>query len=635
MSAVRNGGRRRRNGEQRTSRATTGAGILSGTGRPFSKDWPEIDAQPRSNKEIFHAFWGHVAKYKGTLFRAFLAFFSASLMASMLPIATKFVIDYVLPSRDFVLLVVTAMVVLVMHLLRNTINIVGGHLLLYTSLQVVFDVRKRLFQHLQMLHLAFYEREKSGKLVSKLITDAASLQTLIQHALPVISVNFFTVVIAIGFMFTLNTRLALMSLLVMPCYLAVNYFFRMRLYLRSRQVRERNSVVAGNINEVITGIKVVKSFGTQDLENRRFVHMIRENLDYEVDLGAVQIFRSNVLGFIVGSAQAAVILIGGSAVMGETGAMSVGDYVAFLGLMGMLFGPMQEIANLAIQYINARTGLERILNILSIKPKVVDRPGAKPVDHIDGHVQLVDVRFAYETGPEVLHGINIEAKPGEVIALVGPSGSGKSTIVSLLTRFYDVTDGSILIDGQDLRDLQLRSYQQRVGIVLQEPFLFSGTIRDNIRYGSEDASEEYVQEAAVQANALDFIGEMSDGFDTQVGERGQLLSGGQRQRISIARALLKDPDILILDEATSSLDTQSEMLVKEALDRLMAGRTVFVIAHRLSTVQNADKIVVLDKGRVLETGRHEDLVANGGLYSRLYSQTAAMTSAAEASQGAA
>jgi len=348
----------------------------------------------------------------------------------------------------------------------------------------------------------------------------------------------------------------------------------------------------------------------------------------------VQILRSNVLGFIVGSAQAAVILIGGSAVMGQTGAMSVGDYVAFLGLMGMLFGPMQEIANLAIQYINARTGLERILNILSIKPKVVDRPNARQIEHIDGHVKLEDVRFRYETGPEVLHGINIEAMQGEVVALVGPSGSGKSTIVNLLTRFYDVTGGRILIDGNDLRDLQLRSYQQRVGIVLQEPFLFSGTIQDNISYGSEGASEEQVQEAARQANALDFISELPEGFDTQVGERGQLLSGGQRQRVSIARALLKDPDILILDEATSALDTQSEALVKQALDRLMAGRTVFVIAHRLSTIQNADKIVVLEKGNVVEMGRHEELVERGGLYSMLYAQTRALETAAdEADQG--
>jgi ABC-type multidrug transport system fused ATPase/permease subunit len=637
MSAVSEGG----DGGLTTGRAEAGPGRAPGNGgprrglgRPFRNEWPEIDAQPRTNKEIINAFWGHVVKYKAALFRAFLAFFSASLMASMLPMATKFVLDYVLPSRDFVLLAITAMVVLLMHLLRNTINVLGGHLLLYTSLHVVFDVRKRLFQHLQLLHLAFYEREKSGKLVSKLITDAASLQTLIQQALPVLSVNFFTVVITMMFMLTLNVKLALMSLLVMPCYLIVNYFFRVRLYVRSRQVRERNSVVAGNINEVITGIKVVKSFGMQDQENRRFVHMIRENLDYEVDLGTVQILRSNVLGFIVGSAQAAVILIGGSAVMGQTGAMSVGDYVAFLGLMGMLFGPMQEIANLAIQYINARTGLERILNILSIKPKVVDRPNARQIEHIDGHVKLEDVRFRYETGPEVLHGINIEAMQGEVVALVGPSGSGKSTIVNLLTRFYDVTGGRILIDGNDLRDLQLRSYQQRVGIVLQEPFLFSGTIQDNISYGSEGASEEQVQEAARQANALDFISELPEGFDTQVGERGQLLSGGQRQRVSIARALLKDPDILILDEATSALDTQSEALVKQALDRLMAGRTVFVIAHRLSTIQNADKIVVLEKGNVVEMGRHEELVERGGLYSMLYAQTRALETAAdEADQG--
>ena len=601
--------------------------------RPTQPPWDRTFDRPIPVGEIARAFSGHVFKYTGTLLRAFGAFFVASTLAAMIPLSTKFVIDYLLPSRNYALLWMTAGFVLVVFLLMGILNVLGNHLLIWTSLHIVFDVRSRLFQHLQWLHLAFYEREQSGKLVSKLINDATALQTLVQQALPVLSVNVFTVVITFLLMSLLSAKLTFFAMIVLPVYMVISYFFRARLYRRSREVRERNSVVAGNVNEVITGIKVVKSFGMQDQEHRRFVNMIRENLSYEIDLGTVQAIRSNTLQCITGFAQAMVLVIGGMAVMSiSPTAMTVGDYVAFLAFLSALFGPMQSIANLAIQVIHARTGLERILHILNIRPKVVDRPHARKIDKIVGSVKLEDVSFSYDSGGPVLRNINIEAKPGEVVALVGPSGSGKSTVVGLLTRFYDVTDGRIMIDGVDIRNVQLRSYHHRVGIVLQEPFLFSGTIYDNICYGSGRARYEEVAEAARQANALDFINELPSGMETQVGERGQLLSGGQRQRIAIARALLKDPDILILDEATSSLDTQSERLVQEALDRLMRGRTVFVIAHRLTTIHNADKIVVLSQGRVTEEGNHASLMAANGLYASLYAENLSLALNGDAGQ---
>ncbi len=589
-------------------------------GRFLSRPWLEPLGDPIPMREIIAAFSKPVLRYRSTLIRAFLAFFVGATLQSMIPMSTKFVIDYLIPSRNITLLWLTALALMLLFLLRAVINILGHHLLVFTSTHVVFDLRRRLFQHLQMLHLAFYEREQSGKLVAKLINDAAALQILIQQSLPVLSVNGFTILVTFFLMFLISPSLTLFSLVILPCYLLVSYYFRTRLYRRSMQVRERNSVVAGNINEVITGIKVVKSFGMEDRENRRFVDMIRENLNYEIDLATIQGVRGSTLEFITGATRSAVLLIGGYAVMRPDPSMTVGDYVAFLGFVMMLFAPMQQIANLAIQIINARTGLERVLHILRIHPEVVDRKNARVVERLEGRVELVDVCFEYNTGGRVLHNISISAEPGEVLAFVGPSGSGKSTIVNLLTRFYDPTQGYVSIDDMDLRDIQMKSYQSRVGIVLQEPFLFSGTIYDNICYGSDRASFHDVKEAARQANALEFIEELPEGMRTQVGERGQLLSGGQRQRISIARALLKDPDILILDEATSALDTQSERLVQQALDRLMRGRTVFVIAHRLTTIENADKIIVLDKGRIVEIGKHAELLENGKLYASLYSQ---------------
>ena len=571
-------------------------------------------------RDIFNAFKNHIFKYKSALIKAFGALFLASGLTTMMPLVTKFAIDFLIPSRNYMLLWAMGGVMLLLLVLRSTINTLGGYLLTHTSLVIVFDVRNRLFEHLQRLHLAFYEKEQSGKLVSKLITDAAALQNLVQNVLPMFSQGVFVVIISFCLMTAINIKLTVFAMVILPAYFLFSYFFMFRLHKTAIKVMERNSIVAGNVNEVISGVKVVKSFGMQEKESRNFLSLIRENLNYEIDLGTSQITYGNGLELISGVIHAGLLVIGGSIVMSTRSIMTIGDYVAYLGFVTMMFVPLRQISQLAIVWVNARTSLERILSILNIKPQVVDRPNARPIEKIDGYIKFENVGFEYEKGNKILHNVNMEAHPGEMVALVGPSGSGKTTIVSLLTRFYDATEGRILIDGIDIHNIQIKSYQQHVGIVLQEPFLFSGSIKDNICYGSGRASNTLVEEAARQANALEFINELPDGMATRVGERGQLLSGGQRQRISIARALLKDPDILVLDEATSSLDTKSERLVQEALDRLMRGRTVFVIAHRLSTIRNASKIVVLDRGRVVDQGDHESLLAKNGLYASLYTQ---------------
>jgi len=559
-----------------------------------------------------------LAPYKGILILAAIGNLFTVSIWTLMPIVSKIIIDDAIPSQNATLVVAIAVVVIAVYALKNVVSYCHNFLTQYAGTRVVFDIRRRLFDHLQMLHLSFYEKEKSASLVNRVISDVASINGMIQTAVGVITNSLTSAVLSIVIMAWLNWKLTLLCCSVLPIYYLVYDHYRKKIYDMSHDVRERQSILAGNLGEIISGIKVVRSFAQEDNERRRFVQMIHRNIYPELKLGMTGTKMWLILDWLSSLGLASIFIVGGVSVI--YGNMTLGDLVAFIAYLGMLYGPVQNISALTQVVIQARTGFERVLDLLDIRPKITEKPRAIELKDVKGQVRFEEVHFSYdeEPGLPTIRNFTLDVKPGEIVALVGPSGAGKTTIINLLTRFYEVSSGRVLIDEYDIRDVRLKSLRSLFGIVLQENRLFSGTIEENIRYGNPEATMAQIVEAARHANAYEFITQMPDGFASIVGEGGVSLSGGQRQRIAIARAILKNPKVLILDEATSALDNESEALIQDSLEYLMRGKTVFIIAHRLSTIQKADKIVVMERGQIVEMGKHQELLAKGGLYARLY-----------------
>ena len=494
-----------------------------------------------------------------------------------------------------------------------------GHSYLTASVsqRIVADFRRHLFAHLQTLSVGFFARRRTGELLSRLMNDVTVIQSVVTETPIDAAKQLVTFVGGIAFLLAMNWRLCLLILVLLPLLVFVAKFFGRRLKSLSTSIQDQTAALSTLIEEVIAGIRVVKSFVQTTREEARFSAQIEQTLSLTMRRAGIMAVFIPIISLLTFSAAAAVLWYGGRQVI--DGAVSPGELFAFVLFAGILIGPFSSAARVFAQIREAQGATARVFEILDTQSEIRDLPNAIALPPVSGHIAAEHVSFAYDARQPVLTDVSFHATPGELVAIVGPTGAGKTTVMNLLHRFYDPTEGRITVDGIDLRQVTLESWYRQIALVPQETILFGGTILDNIRYGNRDATEEAVKEASRAAYAHDFIMGFPDQYQTLIGEKGINLSGGQRQRIAIARAVLKNPRILLLDEATSSLDTESERLVQEALERLMKGRTTVVIAHRLTTIQRADRILVLDKGRVVESGTHGELMARQGLYHYLYS----------------
>ena len=524
--------------------------------------------------------------------------------------------DLITVKRD--LQAVTTMIglLLVLFLAQGLLSMGHSYLTAWISQHIMADFRRHLFGHLQTLSLGFFAKKRTGELLSRLMNDVGVIQTTLTET-PIDSAKqLVTFVGGVGFLLWMNWRLCLLILILLPILVLVARFFGKKLKALSTAIQDQTAAVTTLTEEVLSGIRIVKSFVQIDREQRRFTSEIERAMAMTLRRAAVLAVFVPTITFLTFAAAGAVLWFGGKQVI--EGAVMPGELVSFVLFAGILIGPFGSAARVFAQIKEAQGAMHRVFEILDTTPEISDRPEAVELPTLAGRVKADRVSFAYDPRQPVLSDVSFEVAPGELVALVGPTGAGKTTLVNLVHRFYDATSGSLFIDGYDVRAVRLKSLYRQIALVPQETVLFGGTILDNIRYGREDATEEELVAASRAANAHEFIAGLPDGYQTLVGEKGVNLSGGQRQRIAIARALLKNPRLLILDEATSALDAESERLVQEALDRLMKGRTTFMVAHRFSTVQRADRILVLNKGRIVEEGTHASLMDHRGLYHYLY-----------------
>lgn len=562
-----------------------------------------------SNKsETFMRLVSYLKPYKGKVFLMLFTTIVFSILNLVDPLLQKIMIDDVILVGRLDLLKWIVIVILAVYVVRSVLQGLRTYQLSWLGQKIIYDVRAQVYYHLQKLGLPYYDRRRTGSIMNRVTGDTETIQNFIVSGVQEAIVQVFTLIIITIIMFTMDWKLALIVIIPVPFILFTTKSFRRLIRRIYHRIWRRRSNLSSIIGGAIPGIKVVKAFSQEKYESDKF----QEGLDdyFTEEVRAIR-FRAIFFPFI-----SLLTSIGAVAIWGYGGYrvisindISLGTLTAFIGYMWRFYQPIHQLSHLSEQFERATTAAERVFEILDHAPELEELSDPVPSGDIQGDIELKNVSFSYGSGDEVLKGVNLHIKPGEMVGLVGSSGAGKSTLVNLIPRFYEPTDGEIYIDGNSTNEMDINKLRSNIGVVLQEPYLFYGTVSDNISYGSPDATNEDIIRAAKAANAHKFIMNIPEGYDSMIGERGVGLSGGERQRLSIARAILKNPKILILDEATSSVDTETEKLIQEALDRLTQNRTTVAIAHRLSTLKNADRIIVLEEGAIAEEGTHDELMA--------------------------
>jgi len=559
--------------------------------------------------------------YKTRTTLSVFSLLAATATALLPPLLAKYAVDDGIRQHDLQKLYWIVGAFLLAGLANWGMSYVQTYLTGWVGERILADLRNTLFGHLQRLSLGFFERNRAGVIISRLTNDVEALDQLVTDGVTSLVQNSLTLIGTAILLFILDWRLALATLAVIPFMSIATVLFRVRSTRAYRAVRERLGLVTATLAEDIAGMRMVQAFTREQQNMRNFRTVTERYRESNMETVVLNAWYFPFVDLLSSVALAVVLGYGGHLYFND--AVTIGTLFAFLLYVQNFFDPVQQLSQLYGTFLSATAALDKIMDVLDEEPEVLDASGSEALPQVQGHVRFEDVHFSYRTGPEVLHGLDLDVPPGTTVALVGHTGAGKSTIAKLLARFYDPTAGRITIDGHDLRQVTQVSLRRQLGIVPQEGFLFAGTVTENIAFGRPDATPEEVVHAAQAVGAHEFILRLEDGYETQLQERGSRLSLGQRQLIALARALLADPRLLILDEATSSVDIGTERKIEQALRLLLAGRTAFIIAHRLSTIRDADLIVVLEHGQIVEQGSHEELLQTRGLYTSLYGDWAA------------